>query len=197
MTRLIIATKNKGKVREIKELLNGYDFEVLSQTEAGVDVDVLEDGSSFEENSLIKARAIHALSGGMVVADDSGIEIDFLNGAPSIYSARFLGGVTDTQRNIGVLALLEGIPDEYRTAQFRCVASMVTDTDAMTFHGNMEGRITHNPQGENGFGYDPIFYIPEYQKTVAQLDSDTKNLISHRGKAFALLAAKLKNWSLT
>jgi XTP/dITP diphosphohydrolase len=195
MTKLIIATKNKGKVKEIKELLSGYAYEVLSMDEAGIDIDILEDGQSFEENSLIKARALHALSGGMVVADDSGIEIDFLKGAPGIYSARFLGPVGDTERYEGVLALMDGITDEYRGARFVCAASLVTDKKEMTFFGTLEGRIASQPRGDNGFGYDPILYIPEYQKTVAELDSETKNLISHRGKAFELLAMKLKNWS--
>ncbi len=192
MTRLIIATQNKGKVKEIKALLEGYNYEVLSLKEVGIHVDVVENGSSFEENSLIKARTIQAMTGGMVIADDSGIEIDFLNGAPGIYSARFLGEVTDIERYKGVLALMEGIPDTYRTARFICVASLVTETEALTFHGTLEGRIAHNPQGENGFGYDPVLYVPEYGQTVAQMDSELKNHISHRAKAFKLLTEKLK-----
>lgn len=196
MSRLIIATKNKGKVKEIRELLNGYDYEVLTMDEAGIDIDVEENGKSFEENSIIKARAIHDICGGMVIADDSGIEIDFLRGLPGIYSARFLENVGDIQRYEGVLALMEGIPDQYRTARFVCAASLVTDTATMTFLGKMEGRVSHQPMGENGFGYDPVMYIPEYGKTVAELDSDTKNRISHRGKAFELLSLKLRNWSL-
>lgn len=193
MTRLVIATKNKGKVKEIKELLDGYDYEVVSLEEAGVDSEIEENGKSFEENSLIKAKAIHSLIGGMVVADDSGIEIDFLNGAPGIYSARFLGEVSDRERYEGVLALLDGIPDEYRTARFRCAASLVTDYEAVTFDGTVEGIIAHEPMGEKGFGYDPVFYVPDYQQTVAQMDSETKNRISHRGIAFRLLADKLKD----
>lgn len=195
MPRLVIATKNKGKVKEIKELLDGYDYEVLTMAEAGIDIDVEENGKSFEENSILKARAVHNLCGGMVIADDSGIEVDFLGGLPGIYSARFLENATDEQRYEGVLALLDGIADQYRTARFVCAASLVTDTVTMTFLGKMEGRIAHQPAGKNGFGYDPVMYIPEYGKTVAELDSETKNRISHRGKAFELLALKLKNWS--
>ncbi len=196
MTRLIIATQNQGKVKEIKELLAGYNYEVLSLKEIGLDVDVVEDGSSFEENSLIKARTIQDITGGMVIADDSGIEIDFLHGAPGIYSARFLGKVDDTKRCEGVLALLEGVSEPYRTARFRCVASLVSGTEALTFHGTLEGRIAQEPQGENGFGYDPILFVPEFKKTVAQMDSETKNCISHRAKAFKLLTQELINRSI-
>lgn len=195
MTRLIVATKNKGKVKEIKELLSGLDYQILSLEEAGVAIDVEENGQTFEENALIKARAIHQLMGGMVIADDSGIEIDFLNGAPGIYSARFLGDVSDIDRYEGVLALLEGIPEEYRTARYRCVVSLVSDEEALTFQGTMEGRIAHEPRGDNGFGYDPVFYVPELGMTVAEMDSDTKNRISHRGRAFRLLADKLRKRS--
>lgn len=195
MTRIVIATQNNGKVKEIKELLTGYDYEVLSLKEMGLDVDVEENGKTFEENSLIKARAIQAITDGMVIADDSGIEIDFLNGAPGIYSARFLGKVDDNKRCEGVLALMEGIEETYRAARFRCVASLVAGSEAFTFNGALEGRIAHEPMGENGFGYDPILFVPEYNQTVAQMDSETKNKISHRAEAFRQLTEKLKNWS--
>ncbi len=194
MRRLIIATKNIGKVREIKSLLQGYEYEVLSLEEAGVYIDVEENGNSFEENSLIKAMAIHKITGDMVVADDSGLEIDFLNSAPGIYSARFLDCKNDKQRYEGVLALMDGIPDEYRSARFKCAVSLVTDTNTKTFTGTIEGRISVKAEGENGFGYDPIFYIPEYKKTMAQIDSELKNRISHRGLAFKELAETLKQW---
>jgi XTP/dITP diphosphohydrolase len=197
MRRLIIATHNSGKVKEIKRLLEGYDYEVLSLKDLDINTDIEETGSSFEENSLLKARTIRKLTGGMVVADDSGLEVDFLNGAPGIYSARFLGTSSERKQYEGILALLEGVPDEYRTARFRCAASLVTDTDEMLFSGTLEGRIAFTPKGDNGFGYDPVFFIPEFKKTMAQLDTETKNKISHRGKAFELLTAKLKNWSRT
>jgi len=195
MRRLVIATNNEGKVKEIKRLLAGYDYEVLSLKDLDINIDVEETGSSFEENSLLKARTIQKLTGGMVVADDSGLEVDFLNGAPGIYSSRFLGTSSEKKQYEGILALLDGIPDEYRNARFRCAASLVTDTDEMIFTGILEGKIALKPKGDNGFGYDPVFFIPEFRKTMAQLDTETKNQISHRGKAFELLAAKLKNWS--
>jgi len=195
MRRLIIATKNSGKVKEIKSLLQGYDYEVLSLEEAGIDIEIEENGNSFEENSLIKATAVHKLTGEMAVADDSGLEIDFLNSAPGIYSARFLGCKSDKERIDGVLALMQGIPEEYRSARFICAVSLVTDTCTRTFTGTIEGRIAFKAEGENGFGYDPIFYIPEYGKTMAQIDFELKNRISHRGRAFQQLAETLKNWS--
>lgn len=195
MRKVIIATKNKGKIEEIKRLLSGCTFQVISQHEAGIDINVEENGSSFEENSLIKARAIHKLTGEMVIADDSGIEIDFLNGAPGIYSARFFGDVSDEYRCKGVLTLMKDIPDECRKARFRCAASIVTKNEEMTFLGTMEGKIAFSYKGTNGFGYDPIFYIPQHHKTLAQLGDVIKNQISHRSEAFELLAKKLRNWS--
>ncbi len=195
MKNLIIATKNKGKVEEIKSILAGCNFRVISQNEAGIDIDVEETGLAFEENSLLKARAIQEISGEMVIADDSGIEIDFLRGAPGIYSARFLGKITDEERCQGVLKLMNGIPDEFRNARFRCAVSIVTNIEEMTFLGTLEGKISFSPKGNKGFGYDPIFFVPQYKKTLAQLDENIKNNISHRGKAFKLLAKKLKNWS--
>ncbi|MGI6124034.1 MAG: XTP/dITP diphosphatase [Acetivibrionales bacterium] len=194
MRRLIIATKNIGKVKEIKSLLQGYDYEVLSLKEAGIDIDVEETGNCFEDNSLIKANTIHKITGGMVVADDSGLEIDFLNGSPGIYSARFLDASSDKQRYEGILKLMEGVPDEYRSARFKCAVSLVTDENTKTFTDTIEGKIAFKAKGENGFGYDPVFYIPEYKKTMAQIDSTIKNKISHRGKAFKQLAETLKNW---
>ncbi len=196
MKRLIIATKNNGKVNEIKSLLSGYEYEVLSLKEAGIDIEIEENGDSFEENSLIKAMAVHKITGGMVVADDSGLEVDFLNGAPGIYSARFLNNVSDKQKYEGVLALMEGIPDEYRSARFKCAVSLVTDTSSKTFTGNLEGKIAYKAIGENGFGYDPVFYIPEYNQTMAQIDLEIKNSISHRARAFKQLADTLKNWRI-
>ncbi|NLB78327.1 MAG: RdgB/HAM1 family non-canonical purine NTP pyrophosphatase [Clostridiaceae bacterium] len=196
MKRLIIATKNNGKVNEIKSLLSGYEYEVLSLKEAGIDIEIEENGDSFEENSLIKAMAVHKITGEMVVADDSGLEVDFLNGAPGIYSARFLNNVSDKQKYEGVLALMEGIPDEYRSARFKCAVSLVTDTSSKTFTGNLEGKIAYKAIGENGFGYDPVFYIPEYNQTMAQIDLEIKNSISHRARAFKQLADTLKNWRI-
>lgn len=193
MRKLIIATKNKGKVDEIKELLAKSDFEILSLLDAGIDSDIEENGKSFEENSLIKALAIHKLTGCIVLADDSGLEIDFLNQAPGIYTARFLGDhAKDKERYYGVLKLLEGISEEYRKARFVCAVSLVSDKKKMTARGTLEGEIAYHAAGFNGFGYDPIFWVPDYQKTLAELDQETKNKISHRGKAFMAIAEQLK-----
>lgn len=194
MKRLIIATKNKGKVLEIMDLLKHLDFEVVSLIEAGIHEDIVEDGQSFEENALIKALAIHRLTGSAVLADDSGLEIDFLNYAPGIYTARFLGeDATDQKRYKGVLAMLDGIPEEFRAARFVCAASLVSSNGNMTTRGTLEGMIAYQASGVNGFGYDPIFWVPEYNKTLADLDSDTKNQISHRAKAFKQIAERMNN----
>lgn len=193
LTRLVIATKNMGKVREIKELLTGQPYEVLSLREAGIDDDVAEDGLTFEENALKKAVIIQKKIGGMVIADDSGLEIDFLNEGPGIYTARFLGeGATDRQKYEGVLKLMEDVPEAYRTARFVCAASFASTGKTFTVRGTLEGKIAFQASGDQGFGYDPIFLVPEYGRTLAELDSDTKNLLSHRGKAFRLLAESLK-----
>lgn len=193
MRKLIIATKNKGKVKEIKALLADLPFEVLSLEDAGIHQDIVEDGHTFEENSLIKARAIHQLTGQMVLADDSGLEVDYLNGAPGIYSARFLGAeVSDKDRYQGILTMLEGVPENERTARFVCVASIIGSEIAITERGELEGLIAEEPSGDHGFGYDPIFFVPEYKKTVAELDDTVKNRISHRGKAFLKVAEHLK-----
>lgn len=193
MKTLIIATKNKGKIREIKELLEGTPWEIRSMAEAGFDQDIVEDGETFEENALIKARAIHRITGGIVLADDSGLEVDFLNQAPGIYTARFLGEhAQDVDRCRGLLSLLDGVSDPYRKARFVCSAAIVSGEGEMTVRGALEGEIALQAAGTNGFGYDPIFWVPEYGKTLAQLDSETKNRISHRGKAFRKVAEYLK-----
>lgn len=193
MKTLVIATKNKGKIREIKELLEGTPWEILSMDEAGIDLDIVEDGTTFEENALIKARAIRKMTGGVVLADDSGLEVDFLNQAPGIYTARFLGEhAQDADRCRAMLRLLEGVPDPYRKARFVCSAAIVSDQIETTVRGVLEGQVAWQAAGTNGFGYDPIFWVPEYGMTLAQLDSETKNLISHRGKAFRAVADRLR-----
>jgi len=190
---LIIATKNKGKIREIKELLEGTPWEIRSMGEAGIDLDIVEDGTTFEENALIKAKAIRKITGGVVLADDSGLEVDFLNQAPGIYTARFLGEhAPDADRCRGLLRLLDGVPDPYRKARFVCSAAIVSEHLEMTVRGVLEGQIAWQAAGANGFGYDPIFWVPEYGMTLAQMDSETKNRISHRGKAFRAVAERLK-----
>ena len=189
MERVIFATGNEGKMREIRMILKAYPVEVVSMKEAGIDTDIVEDGNTFEENALIKARAIMKLTGDIVLADDSGLEIDYLNKAPGIYSARFLGEDTDYDtKNNYILDKLSGVPDEKRTARFVCaMAAVFPDGSETTRRGVIEGIIGHEIAGRNGFGYDPIFYLPEYGCMSAQLAPEKKNEISHRGKALRAL----------
>lgn len=186
---MIFATGNEGKMREIRMILKAYPVEVVSMKEAGIDTDIVEDGNTFEENALIKARAIMKLTGDIVLADDSGLEIDYLNKAPGIYSARFLGEDTDYDtKNNYILDKLSGVPDEKRTARFVCaMAAVFPDGSETTRRGVIEGIIGHEIAGGNGFGYDPIFYLPEYGCMSAQLAPEKKNEISHRGKALRAL----------
>ena len=191
--RLIAATRNKGKLREIKQLLAQLPVEIVSMDEAGITVDIEESGSTFEENAAIKAESIWKLAGEAVLADDSGLEVDFLDGAPGIYSARYAGeGATDADRNRKLLDAMKEAPAEKRTARFVCAAVVIFgDGSRITAKGTCEGYIALEPAGGNGFGYDPLFYVPEYGKTVAQMNENLKNSISHRGKAFRKLAGKL------
>ena len=190
MKKIIFATGNKNKLREIKEILADRDVEILSMKEAGIDIDIVEDGKTFEENALIKARAVCAASGELALADDSGLEVDALNKEPGIYSARYMGEDTSYDiKNSNIIERLEGVPDEKRTARFVCaMAAVFPDGTEKTFVRNMEGRIGYKIAGENGFGYDPIFYLPEYGKTSAEISPEEKNAISHRGQALRALA---------
>ena len=186
MSRIIFATGNTDKMAEIREILKDLGMEILSMKEAGVNPEIVENGKTFEENSLIKARAVHALlPDDVVMADDSGLEIDYLDGAPGIYSARFAGEDTSYDiKNRILLDKLEGVPDEERTARFVCAISAVfPDGTSETVRGTIEGRIAYEIQGENGFGYDPIFYVPEYGCTTAEMPPEQKNELSHRGNA--------------
>lgn len=189
MERLIFATGNKDKMKEIRMILADSGYEILSMKEAGIEADIVEDGKTFEENAVIKAKAISKLAGCLVLADDSGLEVDAMNGAPGIYSARFEGVDTPYSiKNKIIMDKLEGLPEEERTARFVCaIAAAWPDGRIETRRGTIEGRIAHEPAGENGFGYDPIFYVPEYGKTTAQLDPEEKNKISHRGKALRMI----------
>ncbi len=189
MERLIFATGNKDKMKEIRMILADSGYEILSMKEAGIEADIVEDGKTFEENAIIKATAISKLAGCLVLADDSGLEVDAMNGAPGIYSARFEGVDTPYSiKNKIIMDKLEGLPEEKRTARFVCaIAAAWPDGRIETRRGTIEGRIAHEPAGENGFGYDPIFYVPEYGKTTAQLDPEEKNKISHRGKALMMI----------
>lgn len=184
--RIIFATGNKDKMKEIRQILADLGMEIISMKETGVDIDIVEDGMSFEENAEIKARSVsRVLTNDIVLADDSGLEIDYLDKAPGIYSARFAGEDTSYDiKNRIFLDRLEGVPDEERTARFVCaVAAVFPDGTSETVRETIEGRIAHEPAGENGFGYDPIFYVPEYECTTAEMSEEQKNELSHRGKA--------------
>ncbi len=192
-------------MREIRAILEDVEAEILSMKEAGVSLTIEEDGESFAENALIKARAVAdalAAEGRFrdcaVLADDSGLEIDCLNGEPGIYSARYLGEETPfSAKSRNLLERMEEVPDEKRDARFVCaIAAVFPDGEAVTTRGTIEGRIGHTLRGENGFGYDPIFYLPEYGRTAAELTDEEKNRISHRSRALALMKEELKNRGL-
>ena len=191
--KLIVATGHQNKMREIRAIFGDGEMEILSMKEAGIDVDVEENGTTFAENALIKARAISNICHELVLADDSGLEIDALGGEPGIYSARYLGHDTSYDlKNKNLIERLEGVPDEKRTARFVCaMAAVFPDGREETVVGTMEGRIGYEIAGSNGFGYDPIFYLPEYQKTSAEISPEEKNAISHRGKALRAIAERL------
>mgnify|MGYP003372650638 CR=1 FL=1 len=194
MKRIIFATGNEGKMKEIREILKDLDVQVLSMKEAGIQVDIVEDGTTFEENAIIKAKAVCQASGEIALADDSGLVIDYLNGEPGVYSARYMGENTSYHiKNANLIERLQGVPDEQRTARFACViAAAFPDGTVKTVYGAMEGRIGYEEAGENGFGYDPIFYLPEYDCTSAQLSMEEKNKISHRGKALRAIKDELR-----
>ena len=194
MKRMIFATGNENKMKEIREILGALPLEILSMKEAGVSADIVEDGKTFEENALIKARAICKLAGEMVLADDSGLEIDYLNKEPGIYSARYMGEDTSYHiKNKSLIDRLEGVPDEKRTARFVCaIAAVFPDGNELVVRGTVEGIIGYEEKGENGFGYDPIFYLPERGCTTAELTPEEKNSISHRGNALRLMKELLE-----
>lgn len=193
MKRVIFATKNKGKIKEIQAVL-GDSYEVITMEEAGINTDIDETGTTFEENAAIKAETVRDLCGEIVLADDSGLEIDYLNGEPGIYSARYMGHDTSYDiKNKNLIDRLEGVPDEKRTARFVCaVAAAFPDKPTIVVRGTMEGIIGYEIKGENGFGYDPIFFLPEYGMTSAELSPEEKNRISHRGKALRAIKEKLE-----
>lgn len=194
MDKIIFATGNAGKMKEIREILKDLDVEVLSMKEAGIQADVEENGKTFQENAIIKAREIMKISGEVVLADDSGLEIDYLNKEPGIYSARYMGEDTSYRiKNANLIERLQGVPDEKRTARFVCViAAAFPDGTVETTEGTIEGRIGYEEKGENGFGYDPIFYVPEFGCTTAELTGEQKNQISHRGKALEAMKEILR-----
>lgn len=194
MEKLVFATGNEGKMREIREILGRPGLTILSQKEAGIVSDAEENGTTFEANALIKARAVAAQTDAPVLADDSGLEIDYLNGEPGVYSARYMGEDTPYEiKNQKLLDLLEGVPEEKRTARFVCViAAVLPDGREFTTRGTIEGIIGYESRGEGGFGYDPIFYVPEFGCSTAELTMEQKNLVSHRGKALRAMKEVLE-----
>ena len=193
--KLILATSNKDKAREIAEILSDTPFVVTTMKEEGYDPDIVEDGKTFEENALIKSRTVHALAeGAYVMADDSGLCIDALDGAPGIYSARFCGeDSTYPEKFAKIFEMLKDVPEEKRTAKFVCSIAVVRpDGSEFTVRGEVCGVLHEKPMGDGGFGYDPIFYVPEFGMTTAQMTKEQKNSISHRGKASRAMAEKLK-----
>ena len=184
MTKIVFATGNQGKMREIKAIMADVDVEVVSMKEAGICIDIEEDGATFEENALIKARAIAKETDAIVLADDSGLEIDFLDKAPGVLSARYMGEDTPYEvKNAHILELLKDVQGEERSARFVCaIAAVFPDGREFTTYATIEGEIAHKSAGENGFGYDPIFFLPECGCTSAEISPEKKNELSHRGE---------------
>jgi XTP/dITP diphosphohydrolase len=196
LNNLIIASRNRGKVSEIRSILDIDNLDYQDLESLGFNDDIAETGSSFEENALLKARAVYGQYHLPVVADDSGLAVDYLRGAPGIYSARFAGpGASDEENNELLISMLDGVPPGLRSAYFVCCACFFYDTDLyVTTTGSVSGFITYEPEGENGFGYDPLFYLPEYKKTMAQLTDEEKNRISHRAVSFRKLKPHIEEY---
>ena len=194
MRKIIFATGNKDKMREIREIMADMDVEILSMKEAEIVVDVEENGTTFEENAIIKASAIAKNTDAIVLADDSGLEIDYLDKAPGVLSARFMGEDTSYQiKNQALLDKLDGVPKEQRTARFVCaIGAVLPDKRVLVTRETMEGYIGYHAEGENGFGYDPIFFLDEFGCSSAALSREQKNAISHRGKALRAMKELLK-----
>ena len=193
MKKILFATENQGKIREIREIAGDPELQVLTMAEAGVAVEIEENGKSFTENAIIKVNAIPAMEDTIIMGDDSGLEIDYLGGEPGIYSARYLGRETPyPEKNRIILERLKDVPPEKRGARFVCaIAAKLPTGQVLDTLGVMEGRIADSIRGENGFGYDPIFFLPEYGMTSAELSPEEKNAISHRGKALRRMLSLL------
>ena len=194
MKKIIFATGNAGKMKEIREIMEDLQIPVLS-----MEAEIVEDGTTFEENAVIKAKAIAGLSkcrneDVVVLADDSGLEIDYLNKEPGVYSARYMGEDTSYRiKNQNLIERLEGVPDEQRTARFVCaIAAVLPDGRVVTTRGVIEGKIGYEERGTNGFGYDPIFYLPDMSRSTAELTPEEKNAVSHRGNALRLMKEELQ-----
>lgn len=197
MKKIIFATGNQDKMREIREIMADCEVEITSMKEEGISVDIVENGKTFEENAMIKARAVSAYAAdAIVLADDSGLEIDYLNKEPGVYSARYMGEDTSyTIKNQNLIERLDGVPDSQRTARFVCaIAAVIPDREEFVVRATMEGMIGYEPEGENGFGYDPIFYPDGFSCSSAALTPEQKNEISHRGKALRDVREMLKKY---
>lgn len=196
MKKIIFATGNKDKMREIREIMAGCEVEIKSMKEEGISVDIVEDGKTFEENALIKARAVASAADAIVLADDSGLEIDYLNKEPGVYSARYMGEDTSYDiKNRNLVERLEGVPEPQRSARFVCaIAAVVPGGEEFVVRETMEGKIGYGQEGENGFGYDPIFYPDGFSCSSAALSPEQKNEISHRGKALRAVKERLKKY---
>ena len=192
--KIVFATGNEGKMREVRLILQDLGFPVLSMKEAGVSLDIEENGTTFAENAMIKARAVWEKTGGIVLADDSGLVVDYLGGEPGVYSARYLGEDTSYEiKNQAIIDRLADAKEEERTARFvSAIAAVLPDGSDLVTEGTVEGLIAHEPAGNGGFGYDPIFYLPEYGVTSAEIPIEKKNEISHRGKALEAMKIKLR-----
>ena len=192
--KIVFATGNEGKMREVRLILQDLGFPVLSMKEAGVSLDIEENGTTFAENAMIKARAVWEKTGGIVLADDSGLVVDYLGGEPGVYSARYLGEDTSYEiKNQAIIDSLADAKEEERTARFvSAIAAVLPDGSELVTEGTVEGLIVHEPAGNGGFGYDPIFYLPEYGVTSAEIPIEKKNEISHRGKALEAMKIKLR-----
>ena len=193
---IIFATGNEGKMREIRSIMADLRVPVISMKEAGISVEIDENGMTFEENAMIKARAVAAVAGpgSIVLADDSGLEIDALNKEPGVYSARYMGEDTPySEKNADLIRRLDGVPEEKRTARFVCaISAVLSDGSEYTVRGTVEGQIGYGQRGDGGFGYDPIFYVPEFGRTMAEMPAEEKNRVSHRGKALELMKEVLR-----
>lgn len=192
--KIIFATSNAGKMKEVRMIMQDLGLEILSLKEAGIETEIEENGETFEENALIKATTIGKLTNTLVLADDSGLEVDYMNRRPGVYSARFMGEDTPySVKNQAIIQELENAHGEERSARFVCViAAYLPDGRTITTRGTIEGQIGYEEKGTNGFGYDPILYVPEYDMTTGQMDLELKNQISHRGKALEAMKQKLK-----
>lgn len=196
VSKIVFATGNAGKIKEIQKILGDLGAEIVSMKEAGINIDIEENGTTYEENALIKAREVAKYTDAVVMADDSGLEVDYLNKEPGIYSARYMGEDTPySVKNANLISRLEGVPDEKRTARFVCaIAAVLPNGEELCTRGTIEGIIGYEERGEGGFGYDPIFFVPEFGKSTAELTADEKNKVSHRGKALEKMKEALKGY---